>query len=138
MTMHLVGPYLTTTNYRTKKAQPSKAKQAQWQADWQEQNRLLKRQGRPRITYEQYLNEIHGRPNKPLLTTASKPRLEVPESRSTQSIPSCDTWSGDTAKKPSQQYTGNNILGISQMAKSNAVPVFSKQEIIDIGKMRRG
>ena len=42
-----------------------------------------------------------------------------------------------TIKQP-MQYTGDKIIGIAQMAKSNAVPVFNHQAIIDIGKMRRG
>lgn len=44
---------------------------------------------------------------------------------------------GNGVKIHSQMYTGDAMLGIAQMSKSNAVPVFSQQEIIDIGHMRR-
>ena len=35
-------------------------------------------------------------------------------------------------------YTGNRLLGIATMHKSNSVPVFSQEEAEDISKMRRG
>jgi hypothetical protein len=34
-------------------------------------------------------------------------------------------------------YTGDKILGIGTMHKSNAVPIFSDDEAKDISKMRR-
>lgn len=53
-------------------------------------------------------------------------------------LPSVATEGGAVAgKKDSPQYTGNEMLGVSQMAKSNSVPVFSKEAIIDIARMRR-
>jgi hypothetical protein len=53
-------------------------------------------------------------------------------------IPSHVTPGGDTMIKKVIMYSGNNIVGIAQMAKSNAVPVFSKQEAIDVARMRGG
>jgi len=52
-------------------------------------------------------------------------------------IPSVkDTW--EPCVRPADKvYTGNAIVGISTMHKSNAVPVFNKQAAIDISKMRR-
>lgn len=48
------------------------------------------------------------------------------------------TGKADTSKKESMQYTGNAIVGIATLHKSNGVPVFSKEDAIDISKMRRG
>lgn len=45
---------------------------------------------------------------------------------------------GTTAPKPKKSYTGTKMLGTSQLHKSNEVPVFSNEEIVDIAKMRRG
>ena len=53
-------------------------------------------------------------------------------------IPSRTTAGGSCARPADKVYTGTAVLGIAQMAKSNAVPVFSTQEIVDIGRMRRG
>jgi hypothetical protein len=34
-------------------------------------------------------------------------------------------------------YTGDKMLGIGTLHKSNAVPVFSQEEALDMAKMRR-
>jgi len=52
--------------------------------------------------------------------------------------PSSRTGAGIAAKKESFQYTGTAIKGIGTMHKSNAVPIFTDEEAIDISKMRRG
>ena len=66
-------------------------------------------------------------PPAPSIREASLPR-----------IPSRATAGGSCARPADKVYTGTAVLGIAQMAKSNAVPVFSTQEIVDIGRMRRG
>jgi hypothetical protein len=43
-------------------------------------------------------------------------------------------WAAAPAKKV---YTGDKMLGIGTMHKSNAVPVFSKEDAVDMAKMRR-
>jgi hypothetical protein len=41
--------------------------------------------------------------------------------------------------KPADKvYTGTAMIGIGQLHKSNAVPVFSQEDAIAISKMRRG
>jgi hypothetical protein len=53
-------------------------------------------------------------------------------------IPSLDTGhKGAVTVKQTPQYTGNKIVGIGTMHKSNAVPIFSDQEAKDISSMRR-
>jgi hypothetical protein len=44
------------------------------------------------------------------------------------------------ATKPitSMKYTGEVMLGTATMHKSNGVPVFSKESIVEINTMRRG
>lgn len=52
-------------------------------------------------------------------------------------IPSLkDTWA-PCYRASDKVYTGNLIVGISTMHKSNAVPILSKEEAIDMAKMRR-
>ena len=48
------------------------------------------------------------------------------------------TTGGTAGKKENPRYTGSKVLGISTLHKSNLVPVFSKEEAIDVAKMRRG
>lgn len=44
---------------------------------------------------------------------------------------------GNGAKKAANVYTGDYIMGIATMHKSNAVPVTSREQAIDSATMRR-
>ena len=68
---------------------------------------------------------------------AKQAALRISRDR-TSHIPSHDTPGGSTSTAAPSIYTGIAILGVSVMHKSNAVPVFSKKEAIEIAKMRRG
>lgn len=48
-----------------------------------------------------------------------------------------DTSVGNALLKESPRYTGTKMKGIATLHKSNAVPVFTDEEIVDISKMRR-
>ena len=65
-------------------------------------------------------------------------KLTVPPERSTKHIPSLDTGLGNATLAPAKVYTGTKVKGIATMHKSNAVPVFSDEEAVEISKMRRG
>lgn len=52
-------------------------------------------------------------------------------------IPSLNTGNGIAARAPDKVYTGTKIKGIGTMHKSNAVPIFSDEEAVEISKMRR-
>jgi len=62
--------------------------------------------------------------------------LAIPEGRSTTHIPSRDTG-GNATLAPAKVYTGTKVKGIATMHKSNAVPVFSDEQAVDISRMRR-
>lgn len=55
------------------------------------------------------------------------------------SVPkSLGLWiTGPVSSKPAQVYTGTKVKGIGTMHKSNAVPIFSDDEAIEISRMRR-
>ena len=48
------------------------------------------------------------------------------------------TWNPSMAKAKPNVYSGDKIIGIAQMHKSNAVPVSRKDDAVDIARMRRG
>jgi hypothetical protein len=50
---------------------------------------------------------------------------------------SLNTGDGIAAAKEIQQYTGTEMIGIGQLHKSNAIPVFKEQEAKDLASMRR-
>lgn len=69
--------------------------------------------------------------------SSSKVKQVSPVRRASPAIPSLNTHNGDASLRQSPVYTGSKILGIGGLHKSNAVPVFSKSDAIDIAKMRR-
>jgi len=130
MTMHMCGPALSLNGKKKGKVKFRNAAEAQKAREldlsWKE---LLKRQG---VEAE---NKKRARAMKaePLVY-----RLETPVGRSnTHHIPSLNTFGGVAALAPAKVYTGTKVKGIATMHKSNAVPVFSDEEAIDISKMRR-
>ena len=137
MTFHLMSPAYTTTNYKKREKKPTKAKLEQWQLMWQDRNRQLKRQGLPKMTFEAYVDELHGRvaPVKLKKDVNKTPAWVNP--RPTNHIPSLNSNLGSTARAPDKVYTGDAMLGIGQMHKSNAVPIFKKEDAEAITKMRR-
>jgi len=66
--------------------------------------------------------------------------LDTPVGRTnTHHIKSLNTpHYGPVSSKPTPKYTGTKMLGVGQLHKSNAVPVFCDQDAIDIARMRRG
>lgn len=132
MSMHLVGPALTTTGKKKGKQKYRNAEQArkarQLDESWKE---LLKKHG-----IEQEEKRRNRAMSAPSLSSCYK--LSIPEGRNTTAhIKSVDTGLGNATLKPAKQYTGTKVKGIATMHKSNAVPVFSDEEAVDISKMRR-
>ena len=61
----------------------------------------------------------------------------VTDRAGTAHIPSRNTG-GNATLAPAKVYTGTKVKGIATMHKSNAVPVFSDEEAVEISRMRRG
>ena len=131
MSMHLEGPWLTTTGKRKGKKKFASAEHArkarQLEESWKD---LLRRQG-----IEQDEKKRTRAMSAPSLSSVYS--LKIPEGRNTTAhIKSVDTG-GNAVLKPSNVYTGTMVKGIATMHKSNAVPVFSDEEAISISSMRR-
>ena len=129
--MHLEGPWLSTTGKRKGKKKFASAEHArkarELDESWKE---LLKRQG-----VEQEERKRSRGLSAPSLSTSYS--LAIPEGRNTTAhIKSVDTG-GNATLKPAKVYTGTKVKGIATMHKSNAVPVFSDEEAVDIARMRR-
>lgn len=63
--------------------------------------------------------------------------LSAPAGRETKHIPSLNTGNVAATKAAPKVYTGDKVLGIATLHKSNAVPVFKKEEAVEISSMRR-
>jgi len=126
--MHLEGPWLSTTG---KKKGPKKwaSAEAKRKAEMLEENwkALQKKWG----------IEIEEKKRKRALaadTWEPKPKAFRRETPHIESLP---FTAGPCVKAPDKVYTGDKIKGIGTMHKSNAVPVFSDEEAVEISKMRR-
>lgn len=64
-------------------------------------------------------------------------KLSAPAGRETVRHPSLSTGENGATKASPKVYTGTKVVGIATMHKSNAVPVFSDEEAVEISKMRR-
>jgi hypothetical protein len=130
--MHLEGPWLSTTGKKKGKQKFASAEHArkarEQEASWKE---LLKKQG----------IELEEKKRKRAMTSenlSNSYSLKIPEGRNTTAhIKSRDSGGGVATLAPAKVYTGNMVKGIATMHKSNAVPVFSDEQAIDISRMRR-
>jgi hypothetical protein len=128
--MHLEGPWLSYNGKKRGKVKFRNADEArkarELEASWKE---LLKQQG---------IEAEEKRRTKALKAPTLSYSLSAPPGRETQRIPSRDTGGGVATLAPAKVYTGTKVKGIATMHKSNAVPVFSDEEAVEISRMRRG
>lgn len=126
MSMHLEGPWLSMQGKKKGKQKFRSAADAQrareLEADWQD---LLKRHPVNKVkTVKRELKDSY--------------RLSIPADRDPRRYPSLDTGKGSTAPAQTKVYTGDKMIGIGTMHKSNMVPIFNDQAAKDISTMRRG
>lgn len=172
MSMHLEGPWLSTTRTKKRAERTTKSQREELERQWRERNVRLKQMGLAKETFEQFLEFVYGRGKK--VAQQEKHQTKVATSyaqnNKTKAMPnsqpaitrygsnennqgqhgekaseedkmaprSLGLWiTGPCSSKPSPVYTGTKVKGIGTMHKSNAVPIFSDEEAIDISKMRR-
>ena len=129
--MHLVGPALSLNGKKKGKKKFRNAEEArksrELDAEWE---KLKSKWAVP--VKEKRVSKVF----EPLHTGGYK--LSAPIGRETQRVKSLDTWhTGAVTVKQTPQYTGTKVIGIGTMHKSNAVPIFSDEEAVEISKMRR-
>ena len=130
MSMHLHHPALSLNGKRKGKVKfksaEAKREHERLEQEWRE---LLKRQG---AELEQK------RQSRAMKAEPLTYKLSAPAGRgNTKHIPSLNSGGGVATLAPAKVYTGNKVKGIATMHKSNAVPVFTDQEAIEISSMRR-
>ena len=129
MTMSLVGPWLSTTGKRRGKQKfrnaEAAAKARMNEESWKE---LQKRWG---------IEEEDRKRARALKAPAYVPPQTYRRDTGPR-IESKPETGGIAARPADKVYTGENMLGISVLHKSNGIPVFRQEDAIDIAKMRRG
>jgi len=129
--MHLEGPWLSTTGKRKGKKKFASAEHARKARELDESWKELQKRWAVEIEDKKRTRGL----SAPSLSSSYS--LTIPEGRNTTAhIKSVDTG-GNATLKPAKVYTGTKVKGIATMHKSNAVPVFSDEEAVDIARMRR-
>ena len=127
MSMHLVGPYMTTTSYKKRKAKNKTKKMLEAEAK-----------------HDKWLRKMNAHPEQIAESkkkNANVSILSVPDYRTSgNSVPTSDVIpGGSTGPKERLVYSGERrLLGVATMHKSNMVPVFDSKDAKDIARMRRG
>jgi hypothetical protein len=130
MTMHLAHPALSMGGKKKGKIKFKNAEAArksrELDSDWKE---LQKKWG---------VEQEQKKRSRAMKAEPLTYKLGAPVGRFTSThIPSRVTEGGSTAPV-TKVYTGDKIIGIATMHKSNAVPVFSDEQAVEISRMRRG
>ena len=130
MTMHLEGPWLSLTGKKKGRVKFRNAEEARKARELEESwKKLLKAQG---------IESENRKRTRALKAEPLTYKLSAPAGRgNTNHIPSLNSGAGVATLAPAKVYTGTKVKGIATMHKSNAVPVFSDEEAIDISRMRR-
>jgi len=129
MSMHLHHPSLSLAGKKRGKIKFRNAEEAQrareLDASWKEMQKKWA------------LDADEKRRQRALAAEPLSYKLSIPSGRDTRHIPSRNTGGNATLAAP-KVYTGTKVKGIATMHKSNAVPVFSDEEAVEISRMRRG
>ena len=129
MTMHMCGPALSLNGKKKGRFKYRNAAEAQkareLDAEWKE---LLKRQG----VEAEKKKQARAMKAEPLVYNLTG----TTDRAGTAHIPSRDTG-GNASLAPAKMYTGSEMIGIGQLHKSNAIPIFKKSDAEDLAKMRR-
>ena len=129
MTMHLEGPWLSTTG---KKKGPKK-----WaSAEAKRKAEMLDTMWKAKLK-ELGVEQETKRRKRALSADSLTLKVTIPPGRETPYIASRDTGWVPCTTPANQEYTGTKVKGIGTMHKSNAVPIFSDEEAVEISTMRR-
>lgn len=125
MSMHLVGPYMTTTNYKKRKAKG-----------------VTQRDRTAKAEHDKWLRKMGVHPDQLADKKASRKNVtpvEIPSYAcdNTNRVPTSDRIDGVAPQKEVQKYTGDYIKGLVTTHKSNIVPITSKKQAIEASQMRR-
>ena len=129
LSMHLEGPWLSTTGKKKGKKKFASAEHARKARELDESWKELQKKWK--------IEAEDKKRKRGLAAPVMNPVVTKPYVRETQQIDSLPFTGGPCTMPTPKVYTGTKVKGIATMHKSNAVPVFSDEEAVDISKMRR-
>jgi hypothetical protein len=130
MTMSLVGPWLSTTGKRRGKHKfrnaEAAAKARMNEESWKELQKRWGIEEEDRKRDRALKAKPYEPPPQPYRRDTGPRHASKPDTR------------GVAVRAPDKVYTGDAMIGIGQLHKSNAIPIFQAEDAVDISKMRRG
>ena len=127
--MHLEGPWLSTTGKKKGKQKFASAEHARKARELDESWKdLLRRQG---------IEQAESKSKRAMSSEVWKPLPVTHRGSDVAKIPSLPFTGGSCAMPEPKVYTGSEMIGIGQLHKSNAIPIFKKSDAEDLAKMRR-
>jgi hypothetical protein len=126
--MHLEGPWLSTTGKKKGKKKFASAEHARKAREQEESWKELQKK---------WGIEAEEKKRKRAMSAEVYTGSKDPFRRETPKINSLPFSGGACTLPTPKVYTGTMVKGIATMHKSNAVPVFSNEQAVDISKMRR-
>lgn len=134
MSMHLAGHGLSTTSTRTRKSKL--VINGTFMQEFHAYNKAMKRHGCHK-TLEEYIQYRKGKASYTKKASVKLFGSAEPYRRPSPVVPSGIGIGVANPKRREQQYTGDKLMGIATMHKSNMVPVFKQEDAEEIARMRR-
>lgn len=152
MSMHLVGPELTTTSYKKRKQKITKAQQVELEQGWRERNQRLKEIHLPKESFEEYMEWVYGRGKKAKRET--HPGKKITKTSATAAVVNGPNDIGNTIRgdktsarldKARAQETFCSVESASKLERpwitgacsSKPSPTYTGTKIIGIGTMHK-
>ena len=142
--MHLAQGLSTTRTTKRKKKKLTQAQLEKLHVQWRQHNKEMRRKHLHDMqfsNFDDYVAYTRGeyKPRKKQTEEFKTWAPDYSNHRETKHIPSLESIpTGVCAPAPRKQYTGDLIVGIATMHKSNAVPVMrGTKQAEEISKMRR-
>jgi hypothetical protein len=132
MSMHLEGPWLSTSGKKKGKKKFASAEHARKARELDESWKELQKKWGIEAEEKKRTRAMAA----PSLS--GNYSLKIPDGRNTTAhLKSLNSGLGTATLAAPKVYTGTMVKGIATMHKSNAVPVFSDEQAVDISRMRR-
>ena len=146
MSMHMIKGVQVHGKSSKKKKPPTAGQLKQLEVEWRQYNKRMRQTNSHSMQFQAFddyvaytRGEYKPKSKKKEFNTYAPTEPFVSNTKSYPSLKTSDTIpGGPTPRKESQQYTGNLIVGIGTMHKSNMVPIMrGTNEAKDIASMRR-
>jgi len=141
MSMHMIRGVQIHGNSKRK---PKKLDMKALELEWRRYNKDMRRKNMHSCqfdTLDDYVAYVQGKPvkRKKEFTEYAPSKPSIRDTKSYPSVKTSDSIpTGPTPRKEPQQYTGDLLVGIGTMHKSNMVPIMrGTDEAKDIARMRR-